>query len=180
MLETLISSPVYGYFFIFFARVADVSLDVFRLLMLTRGYALPAAAIGFIEVSIFVVALGTVLYGGLTDPLKVIAYAGGFSTGNLVGIFIEEKMALGYVVVHVFPVKPRCEELAAILRERNFGVTKIPGEGRSGPRDVLIVTTRRRYLGELVKILDQEVPETFFSVSDIRSIHGGIFPRRRP
>ena len=90
MLETLISNPVYGYFFIFFARVADVSLDVFRLLMLTRGYALPAAAIGFIEVAIFVVALGSVLYGGLTDPLKVIAYAGGFATGNLVGVYIEE------------------------------------------------------------------------------------------
>ena len=40
MLEHLISNPVYGYFYLF-ARVADVSLDVFRLLMLTRGYALP-------------------------------------------------------------------------------------------------------------------------------------------
>ena len=180
MLEILTANPVYGYLFIFFARVIDMSLDVFRLLLLTRGYALRAAVIGFFEVSVFVLALGTVISGGLTDPLKIIAYAAGFATGNLAGAFIEEKMAFGYVVFQVFPAKHCCDELLDRLRENNFGVTRITGEGRSGPRDVLLVTAKRKDQPELMKILNEVEPEVFFNISDIRSIHGGIFPRRRP
>ncbi len=180
MLDIINSNLVFGYFFIFLARVADVSLDVFRLLMLTRGYALAAAVIGFFEVCIFVLALGLVIAGGLDDPLKVIAYAGGFATGNLVGSYIEGKMAFGYVVMHVFPANHSCNELITCLRDCNYGVTKVTGEGRSGPRSMLMLTVKRKDLPNIIKIMDQAAPETLFNTSDIRSIHGGIFPRRRP
>lgn len=180
MLQSVAANPVFGYIFIFIARVVDMSLDVFRLLMLTRGYALPAAVLGFFEVAVFVLALGTVLYGGLNDPIKVVAYAGGFATGNLIGALIEEKMAFGYVVVQVFPARSICNELIIQLREKNYGVTRIAGEGRFGPRDILVVTTKRKNLPYIIKTIDQVAPETFFSISDIRSIHGGVFPRRRP
>lgn len=180
MLEIINANPVWGYFFIFFARVTDVSLQVFRLLMLTRGYALLAAIIGFFEVGIFVMALGVVFAGGLDDPLKIVAYAGGFATGNMVGLFIEEKMALGYAVIQVFPSRNCCGDLISRLRENNFGVTKLVGEGRSGPRDVLMVTVKRKDLRKIVRIMDQLAPGAFFNISDIRSIHGGVFPRGRP
>lgn len=180
MFETLIANPVNGYLFIFFARVIDMSLDVFRLLLLTRGYAVRASVIGFVEVSVFVLALGMVFSGGLTDPLKILAYAAGFATGNLVGSFIEEKMALGYIVIQVFPPNHCCDNLITHLRERNFGVTRITGEGKTGPRDILLVTTKRKNQPELLKIFNDMSPEMFFNISDIRSIHGGIFPRHRP
>lgn len=179
-MELIFANPLYCCLFIFTARVIDVSLDVFRLLMLTRGYAVTAAVIGFFEVSVFVLALGAVISGGFQDPLKVIAYAGGFAAGNILGSFIEGKMAVGYVAVQVFPERDICEKLIDILRDKNYGVTKLTGEGRSGPRDILIVTSKRRYLPNIIKLLDQVAPGTFFSISDIRSIYGGIFPRRRP
>jgi len=180
MFELIAANPFYGYLFIFFARVADVSLDVFRLLLLTRGYAIPAAVIGFFEVSIFVLALGTVISGGPIDFIKIIAYSGGFATGNLAGSYLEEKMAFGFVVVQVFPSDDCCGELVRRLRDHNFGVTRIAGKGRSGPRDILVVTAKRKNLPQIVKIMDQVAPETFFNISDIRSIHGGVFPRSRP
>lgn len=180
MLETLVAYPVCGYLFIFFARVIDMSLDVFRLLSLTRGYAMRAAVIGFVEVTVFVLALGAVFSGGLTDPVKIIAYAGGFATGNLVGSYIEEKMAMGYIVTQVFPAKYCCDELINRLRNKNFGVTMITGEGKTGPRDILLVTSKRKDQPELLKIFNEVAPEMFFNISDIRSIHGGIFPRHRP
>jgi len=179
-LEIFTANPFFAYLFIFFARVCDVSLGVFRLLLITRGYAVPAAVIGFFEVSIFVVALGTAISGGITDYVKVIAYALGFATGNLVGIKIEEKMALGYVVVQVFPARECCDHLAEILRSNNYGVTAISGEGKWGPREILLVTAKRKDLGMIMKILNETSPEVFFNVSDVRSIHGGVFPRKKP
>lgn len=180
MLETVLSNPVYGYLFIFTARVIDVSLDVFRLLMLTRGYALAAAVIGFFEVCIFVLALGTVIAGGISDPVKIIAYAGGFATGNIIGSIIEERMAFGFVAIQMFPHESHCGNLVARLRENNYGVTRIKGEGISGPRDMLVVSAKRKNLGSILRIMNEVAPQTFFNISDIRSIHGGIFPHRRP
>lgn len=174
------SNPVSGYIIIFAARVVDVSLDVLRLLMLTRGYYLTAAIFGFFEVAVFVMVLGAVISGGIMDPIKIFAYAGGFATGNIVGAIIEEKTAFGYVVVQVFPIKTCSGEMAARLRKENYGVTKIAGEGRSGMRDVLLVTTKRKNLPEIFRTINEVEPDTFFNVSDIRSIHGGVFPRRRP
>jgi uncharacterized protein YebE (UPF0316 family) len=180
MLEFISSNPIYSYFFVFFARVIDVSLDVFRLLLLTRGYALAAAVIGFFEVSVFVLALGTVIADKSIDIIKVIAYAGGFATGNLIGAFIEDKAALGYVAIQIFPHKQYCDQLTAYLRKSRYGVTKILGEGRTGAREMLIITTKRKDLPHILRILDRVAPDVFFSVSDIRAIRGGIFPRRRP
>lgn len=180
MLETISNNLVLGYLFIFFARVADVSLDVFRLLLLTRGYALHAALIGFVEICIFVVALGTVLTGGPMDLLKIITYAGGFATGNLVGAYIEDKMAVGYTAIHIYCCHHICDILTTRLRNQNFGVTQITGEGRSGPRDILIVTAKRKDLPFILGLLDEVAPGTFYNVSDVRSLKGGIFPHRRP
>jgi uncharacterized protein YebE (UPF0316 family) len=180
MFDIILANPVYGYFFIFSARVIDVSLSVFRLLMLTRGYAVIAAAIGFFEVSIFVLALGTVITGGLNDPVRLIVYAAGFATGNLIGSIIEDKMAFGFVAIQMFPHVSQCDKLITSLRNSNYGVTRICGEGASGPREILVVCAKRKNRGNILSIMNDVAPETFFNISDIRSIHGGIFPSSRP
>lgn len=178
-MEIINSYPLLAYLFIFLARVVDVSLGVFRLLLLTRGYAIPAAAIGFVEVSVFVFALGTVFAGGFTDYIKIIAYAGGFATGNLVGMKIEGNMAVGYVVIQMFPEKEHSEKLRSLLREHNYGVTVIPGEGKCGPREILVATIKRKDLCDIIDIMEEVAPNTFYNTSDIRSIHGGVFPRKK-
>lgn len=176
MLHSLVINPFFGYFFIFLARITDVSMDVFRLLMLTRGYAVPAALIGFFELCVYVVALGSVLSGGLTDPWKIFAYAAGFATGNFVGSFIEKRLAIGYVVIQMFPPSESCEELTALLRKNNYGVTKMIGEGRSGLREILIVNAKRRDQKHILDLMNEVAPDTFYNLSDIRSKHGGVFP----
>ncbi|HZK18359.1 MAG TPA: DUF5698 domain-containing protein [Clostridia bacterium] len=170
---------IIAYLFIFFARVIDMSLDVVRILLLMRGRPLLAAVIGFVEVSIFVVAISEVISGGINDPIKVFAYAGGFATGNYIGSIIEEKMALGYISLQVFPDCSLARKLADLFRSEGFGVTSIMGEGRSGPRPVMFVTIERKDLANALDILDAINPEAFYSVSDARIIRGGVFPPKR-
>ncbi|WP_457826582.1 DUF5698 domain-containing protein, partial [Staphylococcus aureus] len=59
-----------------------------------------AAALSFVEVLVYVIGLGMVM-SGLDQIQNVIAYAFGFSIGIIVGMKIEEKLALGYSVVNV-------------------------------------------------------------------------------
>jgi len=170
---------VFPYLFIFMARVVDMSLDVVRMLMLMRGQRLLAALIGFMEVTIFVVALNEVIKGGLDDPGKIVAYAGGFATGNLIGSIIEEKMALGHMVLQVFPHFSVAQKLVGRFREEGFGVTKVSGEGRSGPRPVLYVVLKRKNLCRALQLMDEVAPDTFYNVSDTKMIRGGVFPPKR-
>lgn len=170
---------IYTYLFIFFARVTDMSLDVIRILMLTRGKKLQATIIGFVEVSIFLVALGQVLQGGLNDVFKIIAYAGGFAAGNFVGSLIEEKIALGYLSLQIFPDNECLPDLTDRLREAGFGVTCVNGQGLHGERTVLHVYLKRKDLNRAVELLNQINCNTFYNVSDTKQIKGGIFSGKR-
>jgi len=156
-----------------------MSLDVIRILMLTRGKRLIAALIGFGEVSIFILALGQVIAGGLDDPWKVVAYAGGFATGNFVGSVLEERMAIGYLSMQIFPAMGCIPDFVQRFREAGFGVTCITGEGRAGERTILFIFLKRKDLKRAIDLLNEIDPETFFNVTDARRIHGGVFPGKR-
>lgn len=168
-----------GYLFIFFARVLDMSLDVIRILMLTRDKRLQAALIGFVEVAIFIVAISQVLNGGLNDPFKVIAYAGGFATGNYVGSLIDSRLALGFISLQVFCDKCNHDEMAATLRNEGFGVTSVIGYGRDGERTILFVTIKKKDLSKAIHLMEKIHSEAFYSIYDARHIHGGFFPGRK-
>lgn len=173
------NNSILTYLFIFSARVFDMSLDVIRILMLTRERRLLAACIGFVEVSVFVLALSQVLSGGLTDPFKVIAYAGGFAVGNYVGSFIDNKLALGYLLLQIFPSKACVNLIIDSLRHEGFGVTSLLGHGRFGDRPVLLVDLKKKDLKKVLDIIEEIQPDIFYHVVDAKVIRGGIFKGKK-
>ena len=80
---------------IFVLRVANMSLDTVRVMMVMRGRRLAAWILGFIQTVIYVGVLTTVIQD-LTNVLNLVAYAGGFATGNVVGMWVEERLAIGH------------------------------------------------------------------------------------
>ena len=79
-----------GALFVFFMRVLDMSCDTLRVLFVVRGKKKLSWILGFAQSAIFVVAISQVLTH-LDNPLTVIGYAAGFATGNVVGMYIEER-----------------------------------------------------------------------------------------
>ena len=77
---------------IFFARVADVGLGTIRVQFIVRRKKLPAAMIGFVEVLIFILIVSRVIRDIQHWPY-VLAYAGGFAAGTLLGMYLSEKFA---------------------------------------------------------------------------------------
>ena len=80
---------------IFALRLTDVSMGTVRTTMIMRGQRRWAALIGFVEVTIWVLAISRVI-SNLDTIWNVIGYSGGFATGTLLGMLIEDKLALGY------------------------------------------------------------------------------------
>lgn len=165
-----------SYLLIFFARVVDISLGTIRMIMVVRGKRIQAALIGFAEALIFIVVIGRVL-SQMGDPINVLMYASGFATGNYVGMAIEEKMALGNIIVQaITPSIPNGQkDLVANLRNEGFGVTIVQGYGIKGTNNLLNITLQRRRLNRLMRIIDDYDKEIFVTVTDARAIRGGYF-----
>jgi uncharacterized protein YebE (UPF0316 family) len=147
-----------------------------RTLMIVRGERLYAALIGFFEVIIYIVALGKII-SDLNNPLNLVVYAAGFATGNVVGSFIEEKLAVGTLTVQVITLKSP-HELTERLRCCGFGVTVIEGQGREGKHYIHQIILRRKDVPRLRKEIDNWDREAFWTVFDARSTRGGIFNRK--
>jgi uncharacterized protein YebE (UPF0316 family) len=159
--------------FIFFARVSDVTLSTVRILMIMRGRSISAAVIGFVEVSIYVLALSRVI-GSLESPILVAAYALGFSVGTLTGGFIEERLALGYATAQVISLE-QSQQIAEQLRAEGFGVTIIEGSGRTGRHQILHVLLKRKDIPDLLALIQNADKQAFVSIMDTRKILGGYF-----
>lgn len=163
------------YLLIFFARVCDVTLSTVRMILVVRGKRYPAAAIGLVEASIYITALGRVMRN-IDDPLKVLAYGLGFASGTLLGSRVEERLALGHVTLEVIPPEENAEELLRAVRTAGYGVTVLTGHGLKGPKQVLLVSTDRKSLPRLAAIIEEFAPDSFMTVLETRAVRGGVTP----
>ncbi|OYD58364.1 hypothetical protein CGZ90_00210 [Fictibacillus aquaticus] len=158
---------------IFLSRVCDMSLATFRTILLVRGKKFLAAVIGFFEVLIFVVVLSKVM-NSLDSPLPILAYCLGFAFGNYVGGWLEGKAALGNVLVQVIS-KTETDKMITMARERGLGVTVIPAEGLSGPKKVINVHAKRKWLDKMLNEIGRIDPSAYVSIYDSRQTVGGFF-----
>ena len=98
-LEALFAGP-FGPLVIFGLRIVDVSMSTVRIVLSVRGHKKIVPLIGFFEVMIWVLAVGNAIRF-LDSPWHLLGYGAGFATGNMVGLWIEEQLAIGYATIRV-------------------------------------------------------------------------------
>lgn len=159
---------------IFSTRICDVTLDTLRIIYVSRGLKVLAASIGFFEVLIWLFAI-TQIFKNLTNPIYYVAYAGGFAMGNYIGILIEEKMAVGTVVIRTITQKD-ASVLIKWLKTDGYGVTHIDAQGAFGPVKVIFTIVKRKDIEHVLEIIRTCNPLAFYTIEDIRSSGKGVFP----
>ena len=167
----------FGPLVIFAMRIVDVSMATMRMLMAVRGQRVIAPLIGFFEILIWLFAAGSAIRF-LDSPLHVIGYAGGFAAGNALGLWVEEKLALGLATVRIISEHGGVE-MADALREQGFGVTEFAGQGRHGTVEVVYTAARRADVKRILRVADQWDPQAFVTVEQPRAIHRGWLLQRR-
>src|SRR5262245_9444611 len=153
--------------FIFVAEMSVVTLATLRVIFIARGMRRLAPVLGFFEVSIWLFAIGEVMRN-LSDVRCSLAFAGGFTVGNFLGILIEQKLALGTVVVRAITPKA-AEPLVRALRAANYGVTRLAGEGATGPVQVIFTIVPRRELVGVVGLIKRFDAGAFYTVDALQS-----------
>jgi uncharacterized protein YebE (UPF0316 family) len=166
-------SPLLSALLIFALRLSDMTLDTLRLLFVLRGRKLLAGLVGFAQATIFIVALSTVL-SNLDNVWNIVGYAGGFAAGIVVGMTLEERMALGFSRMQIIsPAKGQA--VAEALRGAGYAVTTMTGMGKDGMVLVVSATLRRKDVGPARAVAEAADPSAFVTVEDVRPLARGYF-----
>jgi uncharacterized protein YebE (UPF0316 family) len=136
---------------VFFARVVDVSVGTLRTISIIQGRTKIAFILAFIETSVWLLVLSAVLPKVIESPVLGVFYAFGFATGNVVGILVEKRLAMGHTNFRVITTR-FAKEISNSLREKGFAVTTFEGEGKDGVVTEIYVASERKNLPLLIKI----------------------------
>jgi uncharacterized protein YebE (UPF0316 family) len=153
---------------IFCARVMDVSINTLRIMFVMNGKKKIAPILGFFESLIWLLAIGQI-FQNIDNPMSYVAYAGGFAMGTFVGMTIEEKLALGRVLVRVITPEPM-PDLIEYMKEKNFRFTSVGAEGRYGKVNLLFTVMKRDdltgFIGKVKSINDK----AFYTIESVKRI----------
>jgi uncharacterized protein YebE (UPF0316 family) len=153
---------------IFFARVTDVSINTLRIMFMLNGKKKIAPILGFFEALIWLLAIGQI-FQNINNPMSYLAYASGFAMGTFVGMTIEEKLALGRVLVRVITPTPM-PELIEYMKEKNFRFTSVGAEGRFGKVNLLFTVMKRDALTEFIGKVKTYNDKAFYTIESVKRI----------
>lgn len=159
--------------FIFMVRVVATSLDTLRVIFTLRSNKWLVWFLGFINSVIFVMTIAFVL-ADTKNLINVAAYAGGFATGNVVGMWIEERLAIGFTEIRIISPKWGAA-IIEVLRENNYAVTEIPARGKDGTVSVLTCSVRRNKARMIEKIVRDIDGTAFITTEDVMSVRRGFW-----
>lgn len=179
-MSELTQSPYFEYLIIplliCFARIIDVTIGTVRIILVAKGAKKIAPLLGFFEILIWLIAIGQVMQN-LTNVVNYLAYASGFAIGNYIGILIEQRLAIGMVVVRIITAVD-ASKLIEYFKGENLGVTVIDAEGANGSVHLLYTVIKRIDLSTVVEKIKLYNPKAFYSVEDVRFVSEGIFPEK--
>lgn len=159
---------------IFLARMTDVSLATLRFVFISRGHRALAPLIGFFEVLVWLLAITQILTS-LTNPLYYIAYASGFSAGTFVGLWIENRLAIGMVLIRII-TRMDGTRLIHALKEKKYGLTFLNAEGATGQVQIIFTVVRRARAPDVIRIIQEFNPNAFYSLEDLRQVRDPLPP----
>ncbi|XID93478.1 DUF2179 domain-containing protein [Paenibacillaceae bacterium WGS1546] len=157
-------------------QITYVSMLSIRFILMVKGVRYIASAISAVEIGIYVVGFKLVL-DNLDNPLNLIVYCLSYGAGVLLGVKIEERLAIGYITVQI-TTKEEYGEMADRLRAHGYGVTRWAGEGREGRRWVHHVVLPRKRQEQLYKDALAVDPNCFIVSTEPKAFYGGFMTKR--
>ena len=181
MENSLFHSDFFSYavipFLIFLARICDQSIGTLRIIFVSKGKRNIAPLLGFFEVLIWITAISKIMQN-LDNYVNYVAYAAGFATGNLVGMIIEEKLAMGFQMIRIF-TSEKGKELVKILNDNGFGATAIEAHGAKEKIHLVYSIVHRNEVEKVLEAVNLFNSKAFFTIEDIKAVNEGIFNPRR-
>ncbi|MFW5713509.1 MAG: DUF2179 domain-containing protein [Brevefilum sp.] len=173
-MEVLLSPTAWLVAFgIFAARLVNIAIDTLRFMFTLRDKGGIAWILGFVQSIIFVVVIGSVLTN-MGNFLNIIGYAAGFATGNVIGMAIEKRLAIGFTHFTIIS-RDHSTEIADKLRNAGYGVTEIPARGRESNFMLVDCHVRRKQAVAVESLILEVDPKSFITADDVTPRRSGFW-----
>lgn len=159
---------------IFALRTFNLTLATLRLLSVVRGRRIAAWLLGFVQSFLFLSTLAGVM-SNISSVPAVLAYAGGYATGLILGIEVEARLAPGYSLLRMIS-SARGQPLMEAVHQAGFGGTELAAQGLNGMVSMILCYTPRKQAGAIVDLAASIDPDVFITSEHVRKHEGG-WPR---
>lgn len=178
----IISPEIYSWVIlpalIFLAQIANVCMETLRIVFLSKGIKYLAPIIAFFEIIIWLLAIVGVM-SNLSNVANFLAYAFGFAFGTYVGLVIEEKLSIGMVILRIIAAEDSLAAIGKYMQSENYGATYLDAKGSRGEVMMILSLVNREDVPRITKHLEENAPNAFFSIEDVRYVNQGIFRPRK-
>ncbi|MBN2403165.1 MAG: DUF2179 domain-containing protein [Spirochaetes bacterium] len=168
---------LYTLLYIFFARIIDVSLGTIRIILISQGHRKLAPVLGFIEILIWLTAIGKAL-NNLTGIYSYFVYAGGFAAGNYVGMLLESKLSIGFQSIRII-TSQKVTALPMMLKDEGFDISIVNGRGSKGGIFIIYTVARKRHVKKIINITNELEPNAFITIENVQSHRSGFVSKKK-
>ncbi len=155
-------------------RIFNYAISTMRLVFITRGMRLLASATAFVEALIFAVVI-TQIVTDLSNVTLLVAYCAGAAIGSYLGMWLETRLVTSYSTVTII-AQANGREIAAALRENNYGATVTYGEGLRGRVTIIRSSAVNRDVPLLLDIVHRIQSDAFIDIESARTVRRGWLP----
>jgi uncharacterized protein YebE (UPF0316 family) len=154
---------------IFCLRICDMTLDTLRIIFMTKGLKRLAPIIGFFEILIWIIAITRIMQN-LNSWVCYVAYAGGFATGNYVGMLVDERLAIGHELIRAI-TRIDATAMTDALRAAGYGVTTVNALGMQGDVGIIYIVVNRKNQKHAIEIIRKYNPNAFVTIQNIQYVN---------
>lgn len=172
LLQKLYDSQVFSLIvlplLIFFARIADVTISTLRIVYVMGGRKTLSVILGFVEQIIWILAVGQIIKN-VDNITSYIAFAGGFAAGTYIGMILEEKLAVGKVMIRII-TRTDIDDLIDYLSKHHYRYSTVRGKSNEGRVNILFTVVRRKKLKSLIALIKLYAPTAFYTIEGVKRV----------
>ena len=160
---------------IFLARLCDVSIGTIRIILVGKGKSVLAFFVAFIEICIWFSVARDAIAGTIDSPWIMIAYAGGYATGTLVGTRLSQKIVKGNFAVQVVTSEENDKMIDAIRKE-GYAVSVVDVKGRDTENEkyMMFIEIDKKNFDHLQSLIKKLDSKAFIVVNETKYVQNGF------
>ena len=158
---------------IFLARIVDVSISTFRMMIMVRKKSIFTPILAFCEVFVWFIAVRRALNTNIDSILIPIFYSLGYATGTYIGGCLSRKFIKNVNSIEVTTSRGNMKLINA-LRSEGCGISVIALKNNyRDKKDLLLVDVKSKNTQETIKLIKELDAKAFIVVKDTKIVHNG-------
>ena len=158
---------------IFLARIVDVSISTFRMMIMVRKKSVFTPILAFCEVFVWFIAVRRALNTNIDSILIPIFYSLGYATGTYIGGCLSRKFIKNVNSIEVTTSRGNTKLINA-LRSEGCGVSVIALKNNyRDKKDLLLVDVKSKNTQETIQLIKELDAKAFIVVKDTKIVHNG-------